>query len=306
MAADGVKKRGRPVKPSPEGFDDCFRLQAYSTDTINSKRSSVRAFRVFLANKSINWRDATPSLFLDYAEELADHDLPYQAIINSVTTNKQITLWHSPRPEAFLINWRHTYESIKRMATERKSTSAAIIFKNRLNSMTSSLQSIIWFLLLSGLRIGSIKKAANSDFMRLENSSSIELYIRHIKYIPDDYSRKILVTNCSCAWNGTIVDSCVLHGSRALPNFSKVNWQLLEFELRRSGLSWHSTRRTVATYIKKYEFIYNVYLDENKINTLFGWNTGSSMLERYARGWETVNLELLPDLDRLVYGLKTE
>ena len=104
MAEQGQMKRGRPTKPSPEGFDECFRLQAYCADTIASKRSFVRAFRIFLTSRGIEWKAAMPVHFLDYAEKLADHDIPYQAVINNITTNKQITSWYSNNPTTFLVN----------------------------------------------------------------------------------------------------------------------------------------------------------------------------------------------------------
>ena len=67
-------------------------------------------------------------------------------------------------------------------------------------------------------------------------------------------------------------------------NIATANWKQLEFELLALGLSWHSTRRTLATYIKCAEYQYNLVLDDSKIATLFGWAAGSKMFNRYAKG----------------------
>ena len=241
-----------------------------------------------------------PAHFLDYAEKLADHDLPYQAVINNVTTNKQITLWYSDNPTNFLVNWRHTYESIKRMSAEQKSTSAPIILANYLATATASLQAILWLLMTTGLRVGSIKKAVNADYIRNSDGVSVNLYVRHIKYIPTDHDRNILITKCSCKWDGTLDNNCIVHGTRTLPDFKKLNWQQLEFELHRLGLTWHSTRRTLATYLKCAERDFGLVLDENKINTLFGWTTDSQMFNKYAAGWQGISLNQLPDLSRML------
>ena len=186
------------------------------------------------------------------------------------------------------------------MSAEHKSTSAPVILGNYLTTATTSLRSILWLLLTTGLRIGSIKKAVNADYIRNLDGISVNLYVRNIKYIPADHDRNILVTKCSCKWNGTLEDNCILHGTRKLPNLNTINWQQLEFELLTLGLSWHSTRRTLATYIRCAEYQYNLVLDDSKIATLFGWAAGSEMLDRYAKGWQSFQLESLPDLSRMI------
>ena len=93
--------------------------------------------------------------------------------------------------------------------------------------------------------------------------------------------------------------SFVIYIKSAL-NIATANWPQLEFELLALGLSWLSTRHTLATYIKCAEYRYKLVLDDSKIATLFGWAAGSKMFNKYAKGRQSFQIESLPDLSQMI------
>ena len=300
-----VKAKGRPSKEVPDGFSEVFSDRTFASATLGHKCSHVRAFRAFLAVRNKIWIEANVNDLFEWGVSLADNDVSQQEIKNYIATNRQIQEWHGYFSMADMMQkWPILWAGLLRASKDVLRKQAPLIHKNTLMCLTNKLRQMCLLLMITGLRVGSLKNASNADYLK-SKSGLPSIYIRALKFIPADFNRHVEI-NCTCSVDGTSAVNCLVHGPLGLVNFDEVKWDSWFSELSSLHITWHSCKRTVATYFRVAEIYFGIKLDLQRVCRFLGWSVAEAEHEEnkkmflyYTKDHERVNLEDLPDLYRL-------
>jgi hypothetical protein len=180
---------------------------------------------------------------------------------------------------------------------------AQIITKIKFLELPLTERRLMAVMMALGCRISTIRGMTTADILeerQTDGRPEVRLYLRCVKYIPEERSRFALI-KCACfsAGGENISAFCAYHISLENGKFRipKIGTDL-EYRLGKLGLSTHSARRTAAVYVKRCQMD-GAHLSEDRIHSFFGWKhkgEGKSMYSHYSTGAENFTLKNLPPL----------